>query len=568
MKKRKFFSKRILTLALAGAMCVSLLSGCAKSNTDSKTGNENAGTQNVSNENAGTTTPSSESKPTVTEGTTEITYPLTTENKTLTVYMKDASSGTIGNWGNIEAFQVAMEKLGVTLEFIHPAVGSEADQFNLMIASNQYPDIILWDFTSTPMGMGQLINDGVLINMNDLIHQYAPNYMALLDSNESFKKDALSDDGEYLAFYSFTDRPPISSGPTIRGDLLEKYNLELPVTVDDWTEVMTALKEQDDAVKYPLTTGKNRDGSVWFDLLLPAYKTSNSFCLDDETGEVVYGPSTENYKEYLSKLIEWYNAGLIDPEFMSNDSKSMNAKLSDSTCVGGTLMLNYHIASITNSVRANNPTFEFEGATWPVLKEGDTVNYFLNGGLYFSGSQIAITKDCEDPVLATKMLDYFYSEEGNNLLCWGIEGKSYTVNSDGTKSYTDEIMNNPEGKTPQEAILKYSIPTYNFSNVILRDAYIPMVTTLPEQSVALERWLDADAGVNMHKITVAAENQADYNTIMNDVTTYVQEMYIRFVTGNADLNKEWETYVNTLNGMGLEAAVEFQKEAYSKYQAR
>lgn len=495
-------------------------------------------------------------------------YPLTTENKTLTVYMKDSTSGVVGDFANIEAFQVATEKLGVTIDFIHPAVGSESDQFNLMIASKQYPDVIFWDYSSTPMGLEQLIDEGVLINMDEYIKKYAPNYLAVLENRDDFRKEATANDGTLSAMYSFSARAPISGGPTLRGDMLKQYDLELPTTVDEWTEVMTTLKEKDPAVQYPLTTGQNRDGSVWFDLLLPAYKTSNGFCLDGETGSIVYGPTTENYKNYVSKLNEWYVAGLIDPEFMSNDGRAMNAKLADGTCVAGSLQLNYHIANITNNARQDNPSFEFEGAKWPVLNEGDTVNFNINGGLYFSGNQAGITRACEDPVLATQVMDYFYSEEGNNLLCWGIEGKSYTVNADGSKTYTDEIMKNPEGKTPQEAILKYSIPTFNFTNIILPDSYTPMVTTLPEQAVARDRWLDAEPGVNIPKLTVASDKQSDYNMIMNEVITYLQEMYIRFISGQSSLETDWETYINVLNGMGIESAVEMQREAFELYKVR
>ncbi|KAB1435725.1 extracellular solute-binding protein [Candidatus Galacturonibacter soehngenii] len=557
MKKRSsILGKRVLTLMMTGIMCTSLLAGCGSENKKSST------ESNTTSDVAATDETKKEEEIEVVKAT----YPLRTDDTTLTVYLRDSSSGVVGNWGDIEAFKMAMEKLGVTLKFIHPAVGSEADQFNLMIASNEYPDIILWDYSTTPMGMEQLVNEGVLIDMDQYIRQYAPNYLNVLKGNEEYAKEATSDSGHYLGMYSFASSYPVSGGPTLRGDLLKKNNLEVPVTVDDWTNVMTKLKESGDT-KYPLTSGKGRDGSVLFDLILPAYKTSNGFCLD-ETGNVVYGPSTENFKEYLTKLNEWYNAELIDPEFMSNDGKSMNAKLADGTCVAGSLQLNYHIANITNTARQTNPEFEFEGTTWPTLNKGDKPSFPIGNGTYYSGLQATVTSACKDPVLATQVLDYFYSEEGNDLVCWGIEGKSYTKAADGTKTYTDGIMKNADGKTPQEAILQYAIPTYAFSNIILLDSYLPMVTSLPEQNVARERWLDADTGVNMPRVTVAPEVQNEFNTIMNQINTYQQEMYIGFITGQANLNSDWETYVDTLKGMGIDTATQYKQEAYILYQSR
>lgn len=544
---------RILPLALAGVMAVGCMTGCGGSGSDSSA---------ATTEGATTEAAASDVEPVA------ATYPLADGTKTISVYMKDATSGAAGDWGNIKGFQKAEEILGVNIEFIMPAVGSEADQFNLMVASGEYPDIIMWDFNSTPMTLTEMVNSGILIDIDPYIRQYAPNYLALLETSEEYQKEAIADNGHYLAAYSFNQDLPISGGPTIRGDLLEKYGLETPVTVDDWTNVMTTIKEQDPDVEYPLTVGKNRDGSVWFDLLLPAYKTAQSFCLDDETGEVVYGPSTDNFKQYLAKLNEWYNAGLIDPEFMSNDGTAMNAKLTDGRSIAGSLQLNYHIANITAAARETNPDFEFEGTTWPVLNEGDTPSYPMAGGIYHSGGQAAITSACEDPVLAMQFIDFFYSEEGQQLLGWGIEGESYTVNEDGSKSYTDYIMNNPDGKTPAQAILEFSIPMYGFCNQIRTDSYLPMVTTLPEQAVARERWLDADNGVNMPRLSVAADVQSDYTMLMNDITTYVQEMSIQFITGQSSLETDWENYVNSLNSMGLETATQYMADAYALYQQR
>lgn len=494
------------------------------------------------------------------------TYPLADGTKTISVYMRDSTSGVVSNWGDIKCFQVAADKLGVNIQFIHPAVGSEADQFNLMIASGEYPDVIQWDFRSSAMSLEQLIDSGVLINMNDLIHTYAPNYLDLMESNESYRKEGVTNDGEYAAFYGYSGRAPLSGGPTIRADLLKEYGLEVPVTVDDWTNVLTAMKEH--GHQYPMTTGKDRSGHVWFTVLFPAYQTSNSYCLDPASGEIVYGPITDNFRTYLAKMHEWYQDGLIDPEFMSNDGTSMNAKVVDGRSVAGFMQLSYHIANITQTARKTNPSFEFVGTTWPVLKEGDERSYFIEGGLYSAGNQAAITSSCSDPVLATQVLDYFYSQEGNDLQCWGIEGESYQVNEDGSKTYTDNILHNPDGKSASEAILEYAIPQYGFAGVSYNDSWMQISTSLPEQRTALTNWLDGTSGVNIPRLTVAAENQSDFNMIMNDVTTYVQEMYIQFITGQASLENDWETYVNTVNGMGMDIALQYEQDAYQLYQQR
>ena len=546
--------KRILSLLLATLMILSL-AACGGTGDTTSSG---------SPEGNNTSAPDVSGNEDVTPQ--EATYPLTTEKKTLSVYIRDNSSGVIGDYGRVAAFQAAAERLGVELEFVHPTTGGEADQFNLMIGSGKYPDIIVWEFSTAAMGLSELIDSGILIDMDGLIRQYAPNYLKVLERDPSYPKEVRSDEGKYQAFYTFNVSIPLSSGPVFREDLLAKYGLELPKTVDEWTNVMTTLKEKDPNVSYPLTASKSYVGEVWFRELLPAYNTRTEFCLGDN-GQVVYGPATENFKAYLAKLAEWYNAGLIDPEFMSNDNKALNAKIADGTSAVATMAIGSGIRSITENTRPNNPDFKLTGVAWPVLNAGDTSSYVLEGGVAHTSVQAAITSSCADPVLATQVLDYFYSEEGGNLISWGIEGESYTVEN-GKKTFTDKIMNSPDGRSASEAILDYALPVYGFVNAMDNDAYIQMNITLPEQGEARTLWQSLDSGANLPKLVVAQEDAYEYRMILNEVKTYVQEMYIKFITGQANLDSDWDTYMNTLNGMDLPYATECMQKAYNAYQNR
>lgn len=546
--------KRILSLLLATLMILSL-AACGGTGDTTSSG---------SPEGNNTSAPDVSGNEDVTPQ--EATYPLTTEKKTLSVYIRDNSSGVIGDYGRVAAFQAAAERLGVELEFVHPTTGGEADQFNLMIGSGKYPDIIVWEFSTAAMGLSELIDSGILIDMDGLIRQYAPNYLKVLERDPSYPKEVRSDEGKYQAFYTFNVSIPLSSGPVFREDLLAKYGLELPKTVDEWTNVMTTLKEKDPNVSYPLTASKSYVGEVWFRELLPAYNTRTEFCLGDN-GQVVYGPATENFKAYLAKLAEWYNAGLIDPEFMSNDNKALNAKIADGTSAVATMAIGSGIRSITENTRPNNPDFKLTGVAWPVLNTGDTSSYVLEGGVAHTSVQAAITSSCADPVLATQVLDYFYSEEGGNLISWGIEGESYTVEN-GKKTFTDKIMNSPDGRSASEAILDYALPVYGFVNAMDNDAYIQMNITLPEQGEARTLWQSLDSGANLPKLVVAQEDADEYRMILNEVKTYVQEMYIKFITGQANLDSDWDTYMNTLNGMDLPYATECMQKAYNAYQNR
>ena len=49
---------------------------------------------------------------------------------------------------------------------------------------------------------------------------------------------------------------------------------------------------------------------------------------------------------------------------------------------------------------------------------------------------------------------------------------------------------------------------------------------------------------------------------------FIQEMYIKFITGQANLDSDWDTYVNTIKGMGIENATQWVQDAYTAFMNR
>lgn len=559
--KRKEIKKRMLAAGLSVVLALGTFSGCG----GSSGGKDNASTgdnSEVSRDEISATQYTGEPE--------ELTLPLTEDQKTITIYAKNSSSGVLTDYGDLKAFQVAAEKTGVTIEWIMPASGSESDQFNLMIASGKYPDIIFWDFTSTPMGLAGLIDDGIAIEMDNLVRQYAPNYLACLESDDEMMKQALSDNGTFDIMYKLEpDEARLShSGPAIRKDLLDKYSLEVPVTIDDWHNVLTVLKEKESGVTAPVTVAKGTDGSVHFSMFMSAYNTNSTFLIDADSKKVVYGPITDNYKAYLTTMAEWYAEGLLDSEYMTNDYSAMIGKISSGKSVAGVMALGGMIGSITNKVRATNPEFEIVGAPWPVLEKGNTSYTLLNESNIRSGNMGAIiTKDCSDPKLAVKLLDYFYSEEGADLLNWGIEGESYTEEN-GVKTYTEAVLNDVSGKSVSEAVQQWAQPLQGFTKPMEYEAWRQITLVLPEQIVANETWSESSTELLLPTLILPSKQNEEYTQMMSDITTYTNEMSMQFITGQLSIEKEWDSYVETMKGMGIETVVLYKQEALDRYNNR
>ena len=104
-------------------------------------------------------------------------------------------------------YQQREKDSGIHIEFIHPALGQEAEQFNLMIASRDLPDLVEYNWVNYQGGVQKAIDDGVIIKLNDYIDQYAPNFKKTVSDGSKlskiYDKGSKTDEGNYFAFPCF-----------------------------------------------------------------------------------------------------------------------------------------------------------------------------------------------------------------------------------------------------------------------------------------------------------------------------------------------------------------------------
>lgn len=471
------------------------------------------------------------------------------------------ASAVVTQLGEVEFYKALEKKTGIKINFTHPPVGSEGEQFNLLIASRDLPDMVEYGWIEYPGGPEKAIKDKVIIKLNDLIDQHAPNIKKYLDENPDIAKQVKTDSGVLYVVPSIgIGKVNTFSGPLVRKDWLDDLGLQAPETIEEWTTMLRAFKEKKGATA-PFTMLLNVKE---YDIISGAFGVNRDFFLED--GKVKYGPMEPAFKNYLSLMHDWYKEGLLDPDIGANDKKTLDAKMASgkSGAVYG-----YAGSSIGIYMKANeekDPKYDLVAAQYPVLKKGDEPKLVNMADRYRTAGSVAITTTNSDPVGAIKWLDYYFSEEGNLLKNFGVEGLTYNMEN-GYPKYTDLIMKNPEKLSISQAMSKYLRSSYPSPGFVNDDRYLEQYYELPQQKESIKLWgkyEDNSLGVKMPLVSATPEESEKIAKYMSEVSTFADEMYIRFILGEESLDN-FEKYVAQLKKMNIEEAIQLQQAAVDRF---
>lgn len=496
-------------------------------------------------------------------------YPIKTD-KTLTYWgeLTGNLTGVKTSHTDVPFFQEWQKKTGVPLKFTAPPTGQTKEALNVMLASGDLPDMIEYNFLSDfPGGPEKAIKDGYILKLNDLMDKYAPNLKKYLKEHPEVDKMIKTDSGSYYAFPFIRgdEYLQVFQGPIIRKDWLDELGLPVPETIDDWTATLKAFKEKKGAaaplsfISKPRFFNESYNGAF-----LGAFGVNRGFYL--ENGEIKFGPAEKGFKEYLSLFNSWYKEGLLDKNIATVDTKALDGSFAS----GGTG------ASIGNAgggigkwqplIQAKDPKVQLVAAPYPVLKKGDTPKFGQKDRPYSSGGIVAITASAKDPELATRLLDYGYSDEGRMFFNFGTEGVSYNMEN-GYPKYTDLLMKNPDKLAPAQAMSMYVRGSYN-GPFIQDKRYAEQFFTMPTQREAVDIWKKTDADkYALPPLTPTPEESSEYAKIMNDINTLVDEMTLKIILGNEPVS-QYESYIAKMKSLNLDRAIAIQKAALERYNKR
>lgn len=549
-------------ILLVLAMCIGFTSCDSKEpessssvgNNSSQSASSNNGleSENISNE--------SESK--------NITFPLE-EEVTLTIWMP-YSNTLIDSMEDNEVVGIIEEELGINLEFIHPSQVDEETSLQVLFTSNDLPDIIRLDgggqsaTLKYPGGGEKGVADGIIMQLNDLVDQYAPNYQRVRERGGEYEKNTITDSGIMWAMYTVGDvyeKP--WNGLSYRKDWADDMGLEAPVTLDDWYTMLTAFKNEKGA-DAPLMIPDC--GIMANSEFLSAFDTAKDFYVVN--GEIKYGYLEAGMKEYVTMMQKWYSEGLIDPEFAANEEffdAGNGYGLPISYAVSGRTgagVINWPSSRNGFSVMyraTDDESIDFYPVVPPVKKEGDVTYYrYTTSPVY---NPWIVTTSCENPEIAVKFLDWGFSDEGSLIMNFGSED-NYTITEDGPW-FIDDILYSED----------HDLPTFLGAHTWemlpgIRNVERAYQNTDSYYLSARDVWSTAkDDYVIPAGVELSVEEEKEYAEIMADINTYLKETIPKYIMGSIPM-EDWDSVVEQLQSMKIDRAVKIQQAAYDRYNNR
>jgi putative aldouronate transport system substrate-binding protein len=484
---------------------------------------------------------------------------------------------SVSNLAETPLYKEAMAKTGIQVTWIHPPQGQANENFNLMIASNELPDMIYRNWNAYPGGPEKAINDGVIVQLNDVIENKSPNLMALFKQHPDWLKAAKTDKGTLFAWPFIRGHQDLMVffGPQMRKDWLDQLGMDVPETIADWDTLLVAVKEAG-LCEYPLTftnlrrgRGINAAGGVF----IQPFGTTWDFHQDD-SGKVTFGPYKDEFKDFLIFFKDWVNRGLVDPEFISNERKTFDAKVVNGDAFAWVSYTGSGIGAYLDANRGKDTTYDLTPTPYPVVNSGD-VPFFGQRDSAVKPDGMALTTQAKNVDACAEWADYPYGDEGHVLFNFGIEGESYTWVQDypgfegvDFPKYTDLMNNNPDGKTLSQMGGLYTRSFYS-GPIVQDNRYIYQYAWRPAQRYAIEIWGQTEAEKHMlaQNITATPEESEDLAAIMSEVNTYRDEMVIKFITGQESIDN-FDEFQAQLQKMGIERAIEIKQAGLDRYNAR
>lgn len=458
--------------------------------------------------------------------------------------------------------QKARELTGIHLK--NATAGSNStkseEAMNLLLASGKIPDIVgshmIKDFVN------EFGPQGAFVPLNDLIDEHAPYLKAFFAENPQIKSALTAADGN-IYYLPYTPDGKYGRAYFIRYDWLDALGLEVPTTVDEYYDVLTAFRNDD-----PNGNGKKDEvpffARQWEELIrlvtLWDGRSSGSDTYHDfyaEDGTIKHPYAGEGYREGIRNLAKWYDEGLIDAEIFTRGSSSREFLLSEN--LGGASHDWFASTSGYNdSLKEAVPGFEFKAFAPPASVSGVQMEEHRRTPVKPDGWAMGATN--QHQVETIKYFDFWFGGKGREIANFGVEGETYDI-IDGEPIFKEEFLTNGRPINSQ----LYEIGGQLHGRGYLQDYRYEIQWSNKYALEGIALYDEGDYLIDQFLgVAFTEEEQKVYDKHWSQIRTYMLERQQAWILGTGDVEADWDDYLAQLDKMGLNDVLEVMQSAYDR----
>lgn len=532
-------ANRIGAAVLATAMVGTLLTGCGggSASTTASTGDGTAAASSTESSGDG--------------------------DNTYTMFMRS----TYVDWiKELKWYDVAEERTGIHVDYISGPeeaadVYSEVDQ---RVISGDLPDAVMTKLAQTSVYGPQ----GVFADLAPYIEKYAPNLQKYIDDNPDYKALVTDTDGH---IYGLCKETPIFADLIgYRVDHFKAAGIDPDsiVNVDDFTKALETLKAyygKDNPNYYPLT---GRDTAIRF---ASWFGAASSISSTESNGIYINGHYKDGSIDIMSdgayKMVEtmkkWYDEGLIQPEWVAGTFSEADWEAAMLNGNGSIFYDYYNRAEwfMENGGPDNDPNYQM-GVLNFIKDDNGNPQKMTVSMKYNDECVTAVNANCSEDKIKTILtfIDYFYSEEGEILANYGVEGESFKTDANGDKEFIADYQT--EEATPAgEKRWSFLSDRFTVCKPVDNEAFFKWNAPLIAEATG-RLFTDENLGTS-YVLKFTDDQSKEVTNLLASVFDAQMSGIAQFIDGTRELTPDnWAAFQQEMNDLGLSRIEEIQLAAY------
>lgn len=434
-----------------------------------------------------------------------------------------------------EVTDYVKQQTGVEATPIIPPKGSETDKLNVLLASGEQLDVFQggWDKYKQ-----------AIIPLNDLLDKYGPDIKKAWDADAW--KLMTDKDGKIWGIPRIITTAPFPLW--VRADWLQKLNLPMPKTLDEFENVLKAFKERD-------PNGNGKDDTI--PLLLEdrfQYGMVGGFTefgysnwLDPKDNKLKIPELQPGYVDFLAKMADWYQKGYIYKETFANYDVLEMLKTNR---IGAVDIWYSRLTINAPKVAQTVKDMDYQFITSLQGPKGSFQTAYPG-----TSEAMLVTKSSKNPEAVVKFINWQYQNVENHLTAWyGIKDKHWKWVDPNKK--TLEVFNPNPYAGEFMITLGLAMEKQYATNDPLRVKHTEFLNNQLTNFNGLKMPIDLGVIYDQAALKEKVPNAGDLDRLR-------KEEVIKFIMGARPIS-DYNKFVDELYKAGLDKLIDFQTEEYNK----